>query len=126
MIRTLFQQIPQDTTAFKDKLSGSQAFYAQPDYVKTTRQDFLQDKCLAHVDYMWDSEGKITRTARRILTPIILPWGIYESCHVGAGWYKLLPSSDPSSARIEEIRQRRLQIPLDGDWKCEASPKLKT
>ncbi len=112
-----FQRVPQDSTAFADQLFREQAFYFQSDYLEVTKQDFLLDEPLTFISYRWDAEGKITRAVRRVLMVVIFPWGLYESLHVGAAKYKLLTSASPSKERIREIRERRLNIVLDGDWK---------
>lgn len=109
--------IPQESRSFKDLLSGPLAFYADEGYLEVTKKDFLQDKPLAFVSYAVDLEGKVCRAARRGFTVISVAGGAYEALHMCAAKYKLLPSSNPSKKRAEEIKNRRLNIPLDGEWK---------
>ncbi len=83
------------STSIKDILNGAKAFYNQPDYLDATKQDFAQNKPLP-VNYTWNTEYKIIRIAKQILSIIIFPIGIYQLLHALTGKVALLPASSPS------------------------------
>ncbi len=108
----------QPHTTFKNILNGDMAFYNQPNYLDATRQDFAQNKSLP-VNYIWNTENKIIRIAKQIISVIIFPIGIYQLLHALAGKVALLPASTPRLMKYPEnhANDSRSSIVLDGEWK---------
>ena len=61
---------------FRNILSGEKAFYNQPDYLEATKQDWLSSECLP-VSYTWNTEHKVIRIVKKILSTMISLAGIY-------------------------------------------------
>ena len=107
-----------NSSSFKDVLSGNKAFYNQPRYVTSTKQDFTEEAELP-VSYTWNTESKVIRIAKLILSIIIFPIGIYNLVHSLIGKI-VLPASSPSflmGLPENYVNKRRAGIPLHGDWK---------
>jgi Chlamydia CHLPS protein (DUF818) len=104
--------------SFIDKLSEDRAFYNQSDYIKTTQQNFAQTKLLP-VNYTWNTESKIIRISKQILSIIIFPIGIYKFLHALAGKVALLPASTPSlmDCAANHANNSRKKILVDSEWK---------
>ena len=95
---------------FSNILSGENAFYLQEGYLNSTKNDFATSKTLP-VTYTWNTEDKIIRLAKKILSIIIFPIGIYQAVHHFVG--KMIVQSFNSTF----ADGCRLRISLDGDWK---------
>lgn len=70
---------------FKDILSGENAFYNSPTYAEDLKNDLLKAEALP-VSYSYNTERKIYRIAKIILSIIIFPIGIYKLIHSLAGF----------------------------------------
>lgn len=103
---------------FKDILYGDKAFYKQSNYLDATRQDFAQSKPLP-VNYLWNTEYKIIRIAKQILSIIIFPIGIYKLLHALVGKEYILPASNPSLMGISKdyTEHLRSHTSLESEWK---------
>jgi hypothetical protein len=69
---------------FRNSLSGEKAFYNQPDYIKTGKQELSSSRRVP-VSYRWNSEYKVIKIAKDILPMLILSIGIYKSFWILAG-----------------------------------------
>ncbi|MBF8263832.1 MAG: hypothetical protein HW387_1497 [Parachlamydiales bacterium] len=110
---------PIHSTSFREELIGENAFYNQPDYFESTQRDLTANKSLP-VAYTWNTEYKIVRIVKQILTIIIFPIGIYKLLHILAGKLALLPASSPTfliGYPENHANDSRSSIPLEGDWK---------
>ena len=97
-------------------LSGDTAFYNQSDYVEQTKNEFGQKKALPAVTYTRNTERKITRTAKQLLSIIIFPIGIYKLIHAIIGKFcGVLPSSTPGL----------MGMPSDSDFLIRKSIEIK-
>ncbi len=79
------------SSPFRDQLGGEGAFYNQPNYLEKTREDFVQKKFLSE-SYVWNTESRVVRIAKLILSIIIFPIGIYQLLHA-IGGIALVPAS---------------------------------
>lgn len=99
-------------------LTGANAFYNAPNYVQSTRKDFEQTAPLPP-SFRWDTELKIIRIAKQILSIIFFPIAIYQFLHALCGKLGLLPASTPfimgRPSNYGDVT--RAQIPLDEGWK---------
>ena len=104
--------------SFKDVLNGRNAFYNQPNYLDVTQRDFAQNKPLP-VNYTWNTENKLTRIAKQVLSIIIFPIVIHKLLHALIGKVVLLPASSPILMGYSEnhANDSRSNISLDGEWK---------
>jgi hypothetical protein len=111
-----YNQMP--STPFKNILGGAKAFYNRPDYLYTTRRDLAQNRALP-VIYTWNTENKIIRIVKQVLSIIIFPIGIYNLLHALAGKRAILPVSTPRLMGYSEnhAHHRRSNISLEDKWK---------
>jgi hypothetical protein len=109
---------PPQTMPFKDILDGVNPFYDQPDYLEATKRDFSQKESLP-VSYTWNTQHKIIRVAKQILSIIIFPIAIYNLIHALVGKIALLPASTPTLFGFGENHadDSRSQISLNSVWK---------
>lgn len=103
---------------FKGMLNGHTAFYNQEDYLKNTAEDLAQNGPLP-VSYTWNTERKTLRIAKKVLTVIIFPKGIYKLLQILAGKVALLPASSPKLLGLtkDEVTGTRSSIRLNTEWK---------
>lgn len=92
-------------------LSGSKAFYCQPDYVETTRLELAAKEPLPPTE-IYDFSSKTARMAKSVFSKILFPWWIYDRLHTVFGGLFFQPLA--SSAIAEQARPR---IQLDSEWK---------
>lgn len=105
--------------AFKDVLTGINAFYAKDDYVESTKRDFSASKALPPV-YVYNTQSKVARVAIALFSIIIFPLFLYTLIHSAAGKYAgILPASTPALSRgsFNYAEIQRSKIDLDSDWK---------
>ena len=104
--------------SFADSLSGDNAFYKASDYVETTKRDFSVTTTLP-TTYVWNTQSKIVRIAKRIFSIIFFPILIYNVVHSLAGKVALLPSSTPFLMGLPEHHAEltRKKIDLESEWK---------
>lgn len=130
-------------TPFREILSGEKAFYNQSNYVKSGKQDWSSNKSLP-VSYTWNTEHKVIRIAKKILSAFIFSSAVYTllSLLIGKvslkqplpvlilsmGIYKLLqiivgkiilPASSPMITKVSknDLDNARSKISLKGTWK---------
>lgn len=106
-------------TAISVILYGNIPFYRAPDYVEATKRDFSATKALPPI-YVWNTQSKIVRIAKEILSILIFPIWIYNKVHSLIGKYAgILPSSnlDMMKTNLEELKKTRLSLDLKGEWK---------
>lgn len=103
---------------FHELLSGQKAFYNQPDYLEAAKRDFSRIKPLP-TTYNWNTEHKIFRIAKLILSILIFPIGIYNLLHSLIGKVAVLRAATPHLLGYQKKHAdiRRSQISLDGEWK---------
>lgn len=105
--------------SFREALHRDKAFYNHPDYLKKTREDLTLQVRLP-VSYTWNTENKLIRIAKEILSIIIFPIGIYQLFHGLAG-IALLPASHPTSKMMKlppnYANHCRSLILIDSQWK---------
>jgi hypothetical protein len=99
-------------TSFQDLLQGKKAFYAQPDYLETTKREFALETALP-ASYTWDTEPKIIQVAKRILSIVIFPIGLYQLVHQLAARL-ILPASRYPQSLIDSVKEK---IDFNGEWK---------
>ncbi|NGX51945.1 MAG: hypothetical protein KR126chlam5_00235 [Candidatus Anoxychlamydiales bacterium] len=108
------------TNSFQSILGGENAFYKRSDYQTTTSKEFTQNSLLP-VSYRWNTEYKIIRITKQLLSIIIFPIGIYKLIHFLVGKLAIVPASTPSliGYRKNHAIQSRSAIlkKLDGDFK---------
>ena len=102
---------------FSEILSGESAFYNAPNYVASTQAD-LAAKTTLPPSYIYNTQHKIVRIAKRILSILIFPIGMYQLLHVIAGKI-ILPASSPSLLGIskDDVNKKRAAVPLNNQWK---------
>lgn len=100
--------------SFNKVLSGSQAFYDQPDYVKTTRTE-LSSLQAPPPCYEVTIESRISRIAKVILAILFFPFGLWYLLHKAAG-YLVVPASMDSTIKNVSILDREY-LDLEGPWK---------
>lgn len=104
--------------SFKKMLEGPQPFYNSADYEKNKVRDFAQTETLP-VSYTWNTENRIVRIAKKILSIIIFPVGIYKLLHSIAGII-ILPASqnngNVSSKRYAQIVREDIGV-FENEWK---------
>ncbi len=66
--------------SIKNQLTGSTAFYNQKGYVKTTTNELEKSGPLKPI-YQYNTENKVFRIAKQILSVVIFPIGIYQLLH---------------------------------------------
>jgi len=98
--------------SFQKLLSGTHAFYTQSNYLEATQADFASSTCLP-ASYTSNTEIKIVRIAKLILSIIIFPIGIYKLIHGLIGKIVVLSSN----IKIKTVDEDRSNINLDYDWK---------
>ncbi len=105
-------------TPLREILSGENAFYRQPDYLKVTQQE-LASNTLLPVSYTWNSESKVSRVFKEILSIIVFPIGICQALHRLAGKVAILPASSPSLMGYPKnyATETRSQVYLENEWK---------
>ncbi len=89
--------------SFRELLEGDQAFYNQPNYLETTRQELSQSELLP-------------TTYRSRLERLFL---VNTFVHILAGKFAILPASNPHAMGYPENYAdiSRQQIPLTDEWK---------
>lgn len=105
-----------ESIPFFDILSGENAFYNSPDYVESTQRDFASNASLP-VSYTWNTEHKIIRIAKQILSIIIFPIGIYKLIHSLVGKFVLVPASLESLNYENQLRLKINLIDEIDEWK---------
>lgn len=107
-----------ESTPFSAVLSGQNAFYRSPTYLQSTQAD-LRATSVLPATYTWDTESKIIRIAKLILSIVLFPLAIYRFLHALAGKIALLPASNPRLMGYLEnhANQSRSSIQLGTDWK---------
>ena len=103
--------------SFQDILSREKAFYRQPNYLEATRQEFSQENSLP-VTYTWNTENKVVRVAKQILSVIFFPVIAHQLLHGLAG-KKIVPASSPGLMGLSKnhANESRSEILIDGEWK---------
>ena len=110
--------IPGPSARFQDQLVGPNAFYTSPAYSTSTGRDFAATTALP-ASYTVNTEQKIVRIAKQILSIVLFPIGMYHVAHFLIGKFALLPAATPaligySSSHADTTRE---VIPFEGDWK---------
>ena len=104
-------------SSIKEMLSGEKAFYNTPDYIESTSRDFSSKKALP-VTYEWNTESKVGRVVRQILSIICFPIIVYRLLHELAGKIIILASTPSRINRTENyVVDTRKNIQLNGEWK---------
>lgn len=78
----------------RNELSGPNAFYNKSDYVETTRNANCQSQTV-NPCYTFDTESKVIRIAKQILSILLFPIGLYNLAHIVAARIAILPASTP-------------------------------
>ncbi len=118
--------LPQPT--FQKLLQGENAFYKEHNYRKITK-DEANKTSPPPTTYTWNTESKLLRVVKRILSLIIFPIAIYQFLHALAGKI-LLPASIAPLKRLNYYRgivlypepgykYKRIAIEVDG-YKIDA------
>lgn len=105
-------------TPFHQILSGPNAFYLQPDYFETTKNDFASKRVLPP-SFTWNAEFRSARIAKQIFSIIVFPIGIHQLLHALIGKI-VIPSSTPTLLGLPKdvANQHRSEIPVYSDtWK---------
>ncbi|MFI5334916.1 MAG: CPn0927/CPn0928 family alpha/beta hydrolase fold protein [Chlamydiales bacterium] len=102
--------------SFRDVVHGQNAFYHAPDYLQSTARDLAAEAALP-TSYVWNTEYKIIRIVKRILSIVIFPIIIYKLLHALAGKIALLPASNPRFFPENHANESRRGIALEGEWK---------
>ncbi len=101
-------------------LTGPQAFYNQIDYPKATKDELASSETLKSPAYRYDTETKVWRCVKDILSVIIFPIGIYRLLH-SLGGKIIVPASKPSLLGYEPTHadDSRKAVNLQSDWKVK-------
>lgn len=100
-------------------LSGPNAFYNQPEYLKTTYEELCSKSALPPI-YHWNSEKKTSRIFWFIVNCCIFPIGVYKTLHAAMGKFGgIIPSSTPclTGKTAEKIQLLRQKIDLNSQLK---------
>lgn len=97
-------------------LSGPSAFYAQPDYKRTTKQELASKRPLNSTSYTFETESKTARAAKKILSVIIFPIGIYRLAHSLIAKIVLPASGSKGATHFQKLREN---FDLNGKWKLK-------
>jgi len=102
----------------QDSLHGARAFYNQRNYLAVTRRDFLKHEALPS-SYVWNTESKIIRIVKQIVSVLIFPIGTYQLLHSLVGKIALLPSASPClmGCPANYVNAERSRIELRNEWK---------
>jgi hypothetical protein len=92
-------------------LTGSNAFYNQPDYEATTEKELAVRHTLPPSE-IYELESKAHRVATDVFSTIFFPWGLYRCLHTAYGNVFFNPSQSSSIAS-----EARPQIKLNSEWK---------
>lgn len=92
-------------------LSGSEAFYNQPDYVATTQAELAAQKPLPP-SQLYEFSSNAARVTKEAFSVILFPWKIYQYLHTAFGNEFFKPSA--SAIVAEKARPR---IKLNSNWK---------
>lgn len=101
-------------------LSGADAFYLQPDYVDTTREEMAQVDTPKEAAYRYTTCSPLWRRVKTMVSIVAFPVGLYYIVHALAGKLALLPASSPKLLGLPDnfaqlIRQK---ASVDsGEWK---------
>ena len=108
---------PASHTSFKDLLSRETAFYQDPNYSASTKQDLESEQALP-TTYRWDTQSKITRVVKKIFSILFFPIALYHLLHCLAGKI-IIPASTPFllETSLEDLNSYRSNISLDSNWK---------
>lgn len=109
------------TTSLSQILKGENAFYKRADYEETTRKELASSKALKHTAYRRDTEHKVWRVVKAILSVVIFPLGLWRILHALAGKLAILPSSSPQllGYQADHAYQSRQCIHYKGAWKVK-------
>lgn len=101
-------------------LIGENSFYNQSDYEAVTREQLDSSQPIKTPIYTYNTEHKVWRVVKDILSVIIFPIGLYRLVHRGAGKF-IVPASAPGIMGIPQnyADQMRKQIELDVNWKVK-------
>lgn len=107
------------TVSLKDLLSGPNAFYAQPTYLKDTQRSFAA-KALP-ISYKWNAESKVTTVFWQVFSCLIFPiTATYNLIHSLIGRI-VLPASTPwlmnRPGDIAAQCRSEIDINNDKEWK---------
>lgn len=102
-------------------LTGTYAFYRQPEYEKETKKELAAISPPSPVIYKHETETKTWRVAKNIFSVIIFPIAIYRLIHSLIGKIALLPASTPKILGLpaDYALQTRKSTSLDGEWKVK-------
>ena len=112
--------ISPQTPRFQDILEGPNAFYAQKDYPITLNREFADRTLpLPLLRYSMDTENKIARIAKQILSILCFPIALYHILHILAG-KAIVPGSFRSTPQVHlspksEMKYKRLSLNVDGN-----------
>jgi len=99
--------------SFKSILSGKEAFYNSSNYKETTIKEFSSNTLLP-VSYRWNTENKIIRIAKKILSIIIFPYILIHSIIPRFGIILNAGVLIGQIYRVSKFKYKRLTIEVDG------------
>jgi hypothetical protein len=107
--------------SFHNQLAGRDAFYNASNYLESTRHDFAS-KVVLSPSYAWNTEHKIIRIVKQVLSTLFFPVGIYHWLHSLIAKVFVLPASNSARMQrlgyaVDHVDQRRASIDLTGVWK---------
>lgn len=105
--------------AFKDILTGANAFYKDPTYETTTRGQLDQKNCLP-VTYTVQTESKAGRIAKKVFAGVIFPVGmaigVYKIFQLIAGKI-ILPATRTYNASTALELRKNFDLGVGAGWK---------
>lgn len=104
----------------KQMLSGPDAFYSDPKYIEKARLELEEPLCAKETIYNIETESKVWRVVRFILSIIIFPVGLYWYIHSLVG-RRIVIATNPEKmgypANIAD--QWRESLNLESSWKIK-------
>lgn len=106
----------------REFLIGEQAFYNQPDYEDVKNRELRQKETLP-VSFSFETESKIIRIVKKILSFIIFPIAIYNGLHSLIGRI-LVPAATPKMMGLpsdfaDQARGRLAEMTQNVEWKVK-------
>ncbi len=103
---------------FQELLGGKRAFYDQPDYLETTKNDFASTDHLLPPAYTFKDENAILSAIQAVASVLLSPLAVvlypYRYLQTFVAKKFILPAVNYSKTGLDQIRSN---IPLNDEWK---------
>lgn len=107
--------------AFKNLLSGPNAFYKDINYESRTKKEIQETKAIKTLCYSYNTEHILWRITKLVLSIICFPVIFFQFLHILAAKFALIPASSPSLffQNSTFLKKDLRNIPLDKNWKIK-------